>query len=84
MVDIDEATPLEMPVVLPRERPLVADEPLHKRRPVRRSARHVRPVRTAANDPVTFNFFEALFRIFAADARPPDATSSRRMNRPLY
>jgi hypothetical protein len=73
-IDIDEAALSGMPVVLPRERSSGLVEPHQKRRPVRQ-VRHTRPIRTAANDPVTFNFFETLLRMFSANARPQGAAA---------
>lgn len=67
--NIDEAALPGMPVILPRERPSGIAEPVQTIRSVRR-VRHTRPVRTAANDPATFNFFETLLRIFSVNARP--------------
>lgn len=87
-VDNDEATLSKTPVALPRERPPGIIEPHKKKRAVRRRVRRTRsarPTRTAAaNNPVTYNFFEALLRMLSANAPPPNAAMSRRMTRPLY
>ncbi len=86
-LETDEAALSEKMVVLPRERPPGIIEPQQKKRPVKRHvrrARHARQVRTAANDPAAFDFFDALLRMFGANAPPPNSAISRRMTRPLY